>query len=1023
MLKIRFIIPLLLLLFSIADLKSQNGVIQGYVMREIVADSSTMEKTSDTLLFSKVVLLETPYKAYTLSRTKKKYVISDVPAGLYTVQASTKDKSLRKTLENIEIKSGDTTFLNINLSFDAIRDTNRIVVRLEKEKKDAGALELEKIKEDVVTEKKGKEEIAKTGGGNVAKATKSISGVSVVGGKYVFIRGLSDRYSKTVLNNAEIPGLDPNTNSVQLDLFPSSFIGSLDIIKTYTPDLPGDWAGGLLDLKTRSFPDSLTMSVKFGLGLNNQSSFNSNFLTYKGSATDFLGFDGGARKLPSEIQAAVDNGTVNSLFPSFPSSLEIGENTERLNKQFSRQLTSTKRTSFMNYNASFTIGNKKTWVGKNQVDTLIKKKFGYFAGLSYKKNFTYFNNGEKNRYSLPSAVSEINSLNLERDFDFERSSEVVTVGALFHAKYIPNKDNKLSLNVIRNHSGESRTEFSQGELADEDDQTLFINTLRYTQRAMNTLQFLGEHDIFSQDSSKQFFRNGERRKAVIDWTTSYTLASQNEPDYRVSPYFRNDLDSTFFFNTSAIIAPTRFYRNMNEFVLDHKLNLSFARELKNQELLEFKTGLSSVYKNRQFSEFRFELSAPSENLNEVGGNVDGLLTDESFDFVDFATFNDISTYGSNFQSSSQYRASQHVAAGYGKVKVPITKRMSFVGGARYEYTNLSLFSDNGDSASLIKHDILPSVNFNYAIIDNKKVPSRLHSTKKDSRNLKLRLGYNRTLARPSFREIAPYAVDDFEAGVLVQGNPELDRSIIDNFDLRLEYYPRALEIFSVSLFYKNITNPIELRSPPESGGREFKYSQGEQGIVYGVELDVKKRLDFIHRSLSSMTVGSNVTVSASAIDIAEVELKTIRELDPEHADTRPLFGQSPYIINAFWELEPDTSKQSKSFKGSVLSKMTRGMLFRVNFNMFGDRLSTVIFGGAPDIYEVSRADLGVVISKQLTERMKLSVKGSNLLNPEFKQVYKFIGDDPDYDTFNEQEFAFVNFKKGVNVSASLSIKF
>lgn len=1020
--KRQFLLLISILLGFVSSLTAQTGgVLQGYVTQQVVKDSATMEKSLDTLLFAKVVVLETPYKAYTLTRTNRKYVITSVPAGTYTIQASTKDKSLRKTIEKVTVKDGDTTYLDINLSFDAILDTNRIVVRLTKETKDLGSLEAEKINKEVVSEVKGAEQIAKTGGSNVAGATKSISGVSVVGGKYVFIRGLSDRYSKTVLNNAEIPGLDPDRNSVQLDLFPSTFISSLDVIKTYSPEYPGDWAGGLLDLKTKTFPDSLSMTFSAGLGYNSQGSLNSNFASYKGGATDFLGFDDGTRKLPADIQVALDNGTLNQLFPSFPSSVESGERTAAANKLFSKQLLPQISTSLLDHNLTFTLGNKKTWLGKNQSDTLIKKKFGYFAGISYRKSFDFFDGGIKRRYSLTSPVDEIDVLNLERDFSYLQGTENVNIGTLFNVKYIPNKRNTLSANFIRNNGGQSRTESSRGRLFDEPGTELFINTLRYTERAMNTLQFIGSHDFSNSDSSKAFFANGEARKAVVDWTASYTLARQDEPDYRVSPYFLFLQDSSYFFNTSAVIPPTRFYRFMTEYVLDHKVNLSFARELKNKELVNFKAGLSNVFKSREFSEVRFELNSSSDDLNGVGGNVEELLADDRFEFNNF---NFRSTYQANFQKSSQYQATQSISAGFLQASLPLTDKFSVLGGARVEITDLQLQSDNGDNADLFRVDVLPSINLNYALIDQKRVRDRVDTTKFNKRNLKLRLGYNKTLARPSFREIAPYAVDDFEQGVLVQGNPELDRTLIDNFDLRLEYYPRKLEIFSVSLFYKRLINPIELRAPSEGGGRNFKWSQGKEGLVYGVEFDAKKRLDFIHPDLSSMSVGTNITLSASAIDIDDVELnQSIRALDPQHADTRPLFGQSPYLINAFWELEPDTANQSQKMRGTVVSRITRGMLFRINYNVFGDRLARVTFGGAPDIYEVSRGDLGVVISKQFTDRIKLSIKASNLLNPEFKQVYKFIGDNPSYEQFNEQEYVFESYRAGIDVSASLSFQF
>ena len=147
----------------------------------------------------------------------------------------------------------------------------------------------------------GAEQIAKGSDGDAASALKRLPGASVEGGKYVYVRGLSDRYSKTTLNGAEIPGLDPNRNSVQVDLFPTNLIENMSVVKSFSPDLPGSFTGGLVNIATKDYPSHFTLQYGVSLGYNRNSNLRKDFLSANKGKTDWMGFDDGTRAIPTAI--------------------------------------------------------------------------------------------------------------------------------------------------------------------------------------------------------------------------------------------------------------------------------------------------------------------------------------------------------------------------------------------------------------------------------------------------------------------------------------------------------------------------------------------------------------------------------------------------------------------------------------------------------------------------------------------------------------------------------------------------
>ncbi len=281
---------------------------------------------------------------------------------------------------------------------------------------------------------------------------------------------------------------------------------------------------------------------------------------------------------------------------------------------------------------------------------------------------------------------------------------------------------------------------------------------------------------------------------------------------------------------------------------------------------------------------------------------------------------------------------------------------------RYETTRLTV-SDIDTAGYLNTNDWLPSVNLVYTIFPNSN----------------LRLAYGKTLARPNFRENAPYASYLFMNDVIFQGNIGLQRTLIDNYDVRFEWFPRSGELIAISGFYKYFNQPIErvINLLYASEGAIVKYENVDHAVVYGMELEVRKQLDEIWSALKHFAVATNISLIHSRVNIPADELRLIRELNPNAADTRPLQGQSPYIVNA--EL--------------IYNHPEQGTQASLYFNVFGERLAEVSLGGTPNVFEQPRPELNFNISQRIKNGMRLSFRAQNILNSSFRMVQHYKGHD------------------------------
>ncbi len=919
----------------------QAGLAQTGTLRGKITDAETGEE-----LIGASVMVTGTYNGASADLDGN-YSITDIPEGKIAIKCSYISYETQ-LINDITISSGKVTVLNIKLKSVSVGLTEVVVSAKAVRNTESALLTMQK-KSAGVMEGISAQEMMKTGDSDAAGAVKRLPGVSVKGGKYVYIRGLGDRYSKTTLNSAEIPSLDPELNTVQLDIFPSNAIENMVVYKSFTPDL-NTFTGGLVDIRTKDFPETFNLNFSATFGFNDQSSFNTNFLSYQGGKTDWLGFDDGTRDFPIDPLK----------IPLYPGNRDrLDEVTTSFNKVMGPEVTN----SFMNQKYTLSVGNQTSVFGK---------QLGFNLGLIYKNDLAYFNNGNRGIYKLVDANSTV--LNEEQNFTETNGNNEVLMGALANVNFKITNNHKIGYIFLYNHSGTKSSIYNYGERA-SDEIGMYIQSreLGFMERSILANQFKGDH---------YFEKLG---KLKINWIFSYTLSNQKEPDLRffTNSYFpENEEGFQYELSPSKYKVPSRYRRTMDEINRDIKINFELPFTFLGAKS-KLKFGGAYDHRYRDFNESKVDYKSQVQYYN---GNITDYFSDANIG-QNFPTYDPVtkSNYGLYVQNATDLRNSyygyQNVYAGYLMVDMPLAEKLRMVAGVRYEGNQMLTKSKkaNIEKGELNDHDFLPAINLTYTLIENMNV----------------RFAYTRTLSRPTFREIAPFASFSPVAPTIV-GNPNLVRTLIDNLDLKWEYFMKPGEVISVGAFYKNFLNPIEMVDNPVAANPEISYQNVEQAKVYGAEFDINKKLDFI-ALLKDFSLGANFSYIYSEVAIDSAELAAIHAVDPGHPSTRPLFAQSPYIINAL--LSYNNAKE--------------GLSANLVFNVVGPRISLVTKGGTPEVYEQPSPKLDFNATKNLGKHFSVGLKIKNILNAKIRQTY----------TYKDVQYPFYEFTIGRLYELKVSYNF
>ncbi|MCF6171062.1 MAG: TonB-dependent receptor [Bacteroidales bacterium] len=906
---------------------TQNGIIRGKI---------TDAETGGELIGASV-LIQGTYQGSSADLDGN-YAIEPVASGTYSLRCSFISYETQN-ITGVQLAEGEVRVINFQLSPSSI-GLQEVVVEAKAIRNTESSLLTMQKKSASLTNGISAQQIARSGDSDAAGAVKRISGVSVEGGKYVYVRGLGDRYSKTTLNGCEIPGLDPERNTVQMDIFPTSAIENMVVYKSFSARL-NPFTGGLIDIVTRDFPEKFFVSFSASFEYNTLSSFNSDFLSYSGGKYDGIGFDDGSRDFPVQPTD----------IPNYPSDRDA---IDQLTKKFNKVMDVEKQPSLMNQQYSFAVGN---------LTTLFGKQFGFNFGLNYKKDNYYFSNGQRGIFQLTDP--DAGNLNTEQIYNETAGLTETLIGGLANLNLKLNADNRIGYVLLVNHSGVKTAYYRDGQKpSDEIGMYIQSRELGFQERSIIANQIKGRHFFNS------FFKLG------MEWISSLTVSSLDEPDLRFfTNSFYPDLngDARYEINPSKYKVPSRYKRGMRELNLDNKVDFTLPFQFNNAPS-KLRFGLAFVLKKREFTEEKIDYLAQVQYYN---GNVSDYLDDanigQNHPLYDPLTRQNYGLYVQNSTDlRNSYDAAQSIFAAYVSADVRLAPGLRLEAGVRFEKNRMEVGSRKKgiDKGSLDDADFLPAINLTYTLAEN----------------MNLRFAYTRTLSRPSFREIAPFASFSPVAPTIV-GNPDLRRTLIDNIDLRWEYFMKPGELVSFSLFYKSFKDPIEMVDNPLAANPEISYQNVDRARNYGFEFEIRKSLDFIN-ALRNLKIGINFSYVESEVSIDANELESIRALVPDYPDTRPLFGQSPYIFNTILGYD------SKPL----------GLSANLVFNVIGERIVLVTKGGTPDIIEQPFPQLDFNIQKTVGKHLTLSLKAKNLLNSAHNEVYEFEGKVYPYYTYSVGQF-------------------
>lgn len=879
-----------------------SGAVSGFAQTGQITGKVLDEKSGEPLIGASVLIEGTTIGAS--CDLDGNYIIRDVPAGVHTLVVSSVGYQ-KRVVTGIAVASGRPTTMDLSLGATEI-EMEAIEVTAERVRASESSLLIKRRAAPQVLDGVSAEMIKKSGDSDAGDAVKRIVGVTVVDDKRLVVRGMGGRYANVRLNGSTLPSAEPEKKEVALDLFPSALLDEVATSKTFTPDQPANFSGGSVNLVTKEFPSAFSYSFSTSAVYNSVST-GKDRNNYAGGDQDWLGIDDGTRDRPAELSDP--NWTSDTIV-----NLAAG-------RAFDNQWTPIKSRTPVNSSYGLNIGN--SWMlGRASM-------FGLSGSLTYSNSYKVRNNEiyrEWNNDSIPWADYS----------DIDRGVQSVLWGGLVNATLNASENHKFAFKGMYNRSADDEAYTAYG--FDSYAGNAFLEThLEFTTRSVKTQQVSGEHVFPSLNRSK------------IEWRATSSSATREVPDTRSVLYSLVDVGDDQM--TQKLVVSDQSLSHLYEDLHDRNAGIGIDYTLPlDQGSTRLKFG--GVFENttREFNANLYRYVKRSGHQNDTGYAEDMLApenigstsrTNRNKFFLDDGT-----------DPNDRYDANDHMTAGYVMLDMPVTERLRVVTGVRHEDADLLLYSgpNNRDTISLHTADWLPMGSVVYSLTDR----------------MNLRGVVSRTMARPEYRELAPYAYQDYGYGPATRGSADLQPTYIVNYDLRWEYFPRPGEILAVSVFAKEFTDPIEILVIPGASRPVLEYNNIESARNYGFELEGRKTLEFISHRLERFTLGGNLTVTESEIRILdEAGLGTVDY-------RRPLSGQSPFAINTFLGY---TSPGGQT-EATLL------------YNAFGDRLVRLTTINQEPYYEQTRHQVDFTISHKLWQTVGLKLGIKNLLDEDFLVTQK-----------------------------------
>lgn len=856
-----------------------------------------------------------------------------------------------KIVEGVVVNSGKSTTLNVAMEEQG-KQIQEVVVTSSYKKESLGALYTIQKNNITISDGISSDIIKKSPDRNTSEVLRRVSGASIQDNKFVVIRGLSDRYNVALINGSPLPSTEPDKRAFSFDIFPANLLDNMTITKAATPDLPGDFAGGVIQLNTKDFPEESFFNVNMGLSINSITKgrkFMQNSTTGK---YDFLGIDDGTRAIPDGVPS-------EELYPTNAKSAAAMSRLFRNDWGYSDNKVAAPGGSFQ-----ILYGNKSK---------IAKKDFGYVYGITY-NNTQRYNQIERQDFD--------NSIGKRFIYADDNYKNNITLGGLLNLSYQTGKNSKVSLKNIYNINTDINTVVRNGfNLEDNTPDTVKIKSYNY--------EFTSKRLLSSQVNYEKIFTG---RDIKFKANAGVSRIDRDEPDARSLQYSNNITQSP----DAPMLAQINFTpdKNARKFYSQLKENTySFGSDVTVPfTLFKDKSSVKvGVYASKRERDFAARFFGYKRQGFPISDSILSLSPEHLFDVSNLADSSKKPFKGFILEDitnpTARYSAQNNLQAAYIMFDNHLIKNLRVVWGARVESNNIRLQSP-GDSLELnmTNVDVLPSANITYALTEK----------------MNLRFAYSKTVSRPEFRELATFEYEDFITNTLIQGNPNLKRAIITNYDVRWELYPRAGEVISVTGFYKNFNNPIE--SVYLGGSNKTKTFQNvAEAKNLGVELEFRRKLNFLNNinflaweQWDNFVFYANTSIISSKVDLRG----NINAAD----SIRPLQGQSPYIINA----------------GLQYSDAKSGLNVSLLYNVIGRRIVEAGYLGYENVWEAPRNLVDAQISKVIFNNFEVKLNVSDILNQK-RIYYQDIDKDKKFDESKDNKILSTNW--GTTYSFSLAYKF
>lgn len=988
-----------------------------------------------------------------------------VPAGEYDLEVRYVGFVTKK--QHVTIREHATQTLNVHLqsSSTALQE-----VRVDARKRVGNEISMlnERRNAAVVSDGISSQNMEKTASLNTTQALQRVTGVTITDDKYVAIRGLGDRSVIAELNGARLSSSNPDRSAVPLDLVPAALLDNITVYKTLSPDRPADASAGIIELKTKSIPESMIVEFTAQAGFNSNIGLGGKYNSFYNGDLGFFGqkvkdhalskdFTNLAKQYPGGLVQIQDMFIQSRNNPVLAAEAQRVSN---IMQSFDPVLSTSYQKADPNQVYTVSLGN--TYHLKHD------RALGVVLNANYYQRTEDIYNAARNQYSLYQGVVTGNTsiyaplhianfitpdyprLGKYLSYRENTGRKTLNYGGLAGITYRFNARNEIQGQFVGTRGAESEASNLTGAWQNTGlayPVYNIINQLRMTHRSFDTYNLQGEHQPFNTSWSPK-----------ISYNLSTSRSKQTDPDFRSSdlanlhtvryadPNGVGIGTDTYAFvaglvhgvggdNGQVIVADPngRQFRELVENNYNAKVDITESLRV-GRQVQTFKFGGNYLKRDRTFSENILGLPGTTLGggdvgiLNTVGGDINKLVSPTYIGLQSPSGYDNEGqprVGGFLYQvrkAPNNYKGNYETRAFYGMVDTKLTKDLRFIGGVRFESTDISAHVDTSNvyvPASLSAITGLKNESASYSTskpntryVEDYKPYYSFNMVYAGLQNMNLRLAYSTSLARPELRELTSiYEFDPFQFAV-IGGNPDLKNQLTRSMDFRWEWFTNPGEVLAASVFTKTIEHPLQRVFIYQSQGNQstapefpliIYQNDVNKGHVYGVELEARRDLGKLFRPLHNFFLGANILFDVSTIDKNAARLDASRINDRRAPATSPVFEQAPYAVNAYIDYSNPAS----------------GTTITTSFNIVGARLIQVQLDGTPDLYDRPAPMLDLVFSQRLGKRFLVRGYAKNILNPDFRQVYTNPGNNGKY---HGTTYIYRQFNRGTEYSLGLTYK-